>query len=187
MRAERILRAPDVTGNDIGVRQVLRHQGERIQVVPERVIPVHDQFYAEFIDQVFKFLFHEADYNVDLANSRFMELPDLPLDQRLTGDLKERFRRLQVDRHHAHAKSCRQNDRPAWLRVPAQFLRLRRETHRAVKVALTGQDFQRSVDHTEGVPRPLRQRTLVCDRGLQQHFHNIAFLYVHEHLHFTVW
>ena len=122
-----------------------------MQVVLRRVVPVHDQFYAVLIDQVFKLLFHEADHDIDLVNPSFVELPDLPLDKRLTGDLKERFRRLQVDRHHSHAESGSQNDRPAGSRAVSKFHRFFSELHRFIQVSLFHKRFQRPVDHSKGM------------------------------------
>ena len=142
MAAEGVVRAPDVAGDDVGVGEALRDQGEGVKIVLNGIVAVHDQLHAVFVDEIFELFLHEADHDIDLADPGFVELPDLALDQGLAADLEKRFGRLQVDRDHAHAKACGQNDGAAGPCALAQFLCLRREAHRVVKIALAGQGFQ---------------------------------------------
>ena len=147
--AERIGRAPDITGDNIGVVDMVQYQFHGVEIVPGRVIPVDDQLHAVLIDQVVELLFHEAGDHIDLVNARLVELADLPLDQGLPVYLQERLGRLQVDGHHPHAESRCQNDRPARSSLLSQLYGLFSQLHRVIQISRFGKISQRPVDNAQ--------------------------------------
>ena len=161
---------------------MIQDESQRIEIVLRRIIPVHDELYAVRVDQIIKFLLHKADDDVNVIDPRFVELPDLPLNERLALHLQKSLGRLQVDGHHAHSESRRKNDRTAGSAFLTQLSGFRCQLHIFVQISLGHQISQRAIDDAERMPRHFREHALVSERIVQQYFHDIAFLNVHEHL-----
>ena len=74
------------------------------------VFRVVKKLYAEFIDEVLKFLLQIPHHDGDVHDPGLVELADLTLDHAFTEHLQESFRRFKGQWYKTGAKACRQDD-----------------------------------------------------------------------------
>ena len=177
---KRIILAPDITGNDIGISQTVFHQIQGIQVVFQGIVPVDLQPHAVPVHEIFVGFFHKSHHYRDIPDARFLKLPDLPLDQRLIVNLQQSLGHLLIDGHHPQAETGCQNHRVFRALFADFLLRLAGQMIFFRQISLLLQGSQRLVDLSQRVAGALRQLPLPLIASCCQAIQDIHFYYFHE-------